>query len=88
LAHRETDERIRIDMRHLRANLSSVLRHVRHGTSFLIMSRDEVIAEISPPSHHRRPRRVAGMLRNKIRMAEDFDILPDDLLSAMEGEQE
>ena len=46
---------------------------------------NEVIAEIRPPSGAERPRRSPGMLKGKIRMAEDFDLLPDDILSAMEG---
>jgi hypothetical protein len=49
------------------------------------MSRNEVIAEIRPPSGTARARRIAGMLKGKIHMAEDFDVLPDDVLSAMEG---
>jgi hypothetical protein len=49
------------------------------------MSRNEVIAEIRPPSGAERPRRVPGMLKGRIRMAADFDVLPDDVLSAMEG---
>jgi hypothetical protein len=49
------------------------------------MSRNEVIAEIRPPSGIERPRRAPGMLKGKIRMAEDFDVLPDDVLAAMEG---
>jgi len=88
LAQRERDERICIGVRQLRANLSGVLRHIRHGTTFLVMSRDEVTAEIRPPSNHGCPRRVAGMLKGKIRMAGEFDVLPDDLLSAIDGKQE
>jgi antitoxin (DNA-binding transcriptional repressor) of toxin-antitoxin stability system len=88
MAQRDRGERVRVGVRELRANLSGVLRQARHGTSFLVMSRDEVVAEIHPPSHPERPRRVAGLLKGKIRMADDFDVLPDDLLSAMEGKQE
>ena len=39
---------------------------------------------LKPPSNPERPRRVPGMLQGKIRMAEDFDVLPTDILSAME----
>jgi hypothetical protein len=49
------------------------------------MSRNEVIAEIRPPSGIERPHRVPGMLKGRIRMQEDFNVLPDDVLSAMEG---
>jgi antitoxin (DNA-binding transcriptional repressor) of toxin-antitoxin stability system len=78
-------KQVRVGVRELRANLSRLLRQARQGTSVLVMSRDEIIAEIRPPSGIERPRRVPGMLKGKIRMAEDFDVLPDDVLSAMEG---
>jgi antitoxin (DNA-binding transcriptional repressor) of toxin-antitoxin stability system len=81
----QKDKQVRVGVRELRANLSGWLRQARHGTSILVMSRNEVIAEIRPPSGAERPRRVPGMLKGKIRMAEDFDVLPDDILSAMEG---
>ena len=81
----QKDMQVRVGIRELRANLSGLLRQVRQGTSFLVMSRNEVIAEIRPPSSAERPRRIAGMLNGRIRMAEDFDQLPDDILSAMEG---
>ena len=82
----EKSNQVRVGVRELRANLSGLLRQARQGTSFLIMSRNEVVAEIRPPSGLERPRRVPGLLKGKIRMAEDFDALPDDVLSAMEGD--
>ncbi|PVE20380.1 prevent-host-death protein [Microvirga sp. KLBC 81] len=88
MIHSEKEKQVRVGVRELRANLSGLLRQARHGTSFLVMSRNEVIAEIKPPSNPERPRRVAGMLKGKIRMAEDFDVLPADILSAMEGNED
>lgn len=85
MARLQKDKRVRVGVRELRANLSGLLRQARQGTSFLVMSRNEVIAEIRPPSGAVRPHRSPGMLKGKIRMAEDFDLLPDDILSAMEG---
>jgi antitoxin (DNA-binding transcriptional repressor) of toxin-antitoxin stability system len=84
----QKDKQVRVGVRELRANLSGLLRQARQGTSVLVMSRNEVIAEIGPPSGAERPRRVPGMLKGKIRMAEDFDRLPDDILSAMEGNED
>ena len=81
----QKDKQVRVGVRELRANLSGLLRQARQGTSFLVMSRNEVIAEIRPPSGAERSGRIPGMLKGKIRMAEDFDVLPDDALSAMEG---
>jgi antitoxin (DNA-binding transcriptional repressor) of toxin-antitoxin stability system len=81
----QKDKQVRVGVRELRANLSELLRQARQGTSFLVMSRNEVIAEIRPPSGVEGPRRIPGLLKGKIRMAEDFDMLPDDVLWAMEG---
>jgi hypothetical protein len=50
-----------------------------------VTSHDDVIAEIHPPSPRLRPVRQPGALRGQIRMAEDFDTLPEDVLAAMEG---
>jgi antitoxin (DNA-binding transcriptional repressor) of toxin-antitoxin stability system len=81
----QKDKQVRIGVRELRANLSGLLRQARQGTSFLVTSRNEVIAEIRPPSGAERPPWSPGMLKGKIRMAEDFDVLPDEVLSTMEG---
>jgi len=75
---------IRIGFRELRSNLARYLREARLGASILITSHDTVIAEINPPSHRLRTARQPGALRGQIRMAEDFDTLPDDILAAME----
>jgi antitoxin (DNA-binding transcriptional repressor) of toxin-antitoxin stability system len=88
MAQPPKDKQVRVGVRELRANLSGLLRQARQGTSFLVMSRNEVIAEIRPPSGIERPRRVPGLLKGKIRMAEDFDVLPDDILSAMEEDSD
>ena len=74
----------RVGVRELRDNLTRYLRDVRHGASVLVTSRDEVIAEIRPPSPRLRPARQPGALRGQIHMAEDFDTLPEDMLAAME----
>ena len=76
----------RVGVRELRSNLTGFLRQVRHGASFLITSHDQVLAEIRPPGPL--PRRYPGVLRGKIQMAPDFDVLPADVLAAMEGEEE
>jgi antitoxin (DNA-binding transcriptional repressor) of toxin-antitoxin stability system len=78
----------RIGVREFRGNMSGFLRQARHGSSFLVTSHDEVLAEIHPPSKTVRPRRQPGALRGRIRMAPDFDTLPPDVLAAMEGEEE
>ncbi|HVH88062.1 MAG TPA: hypothetical protein VM912_15150 [Terriglobales bacterium] len=78
-------DHVRVGVRELRSNLSSFLRQARHGTSFLVMSHNEVVAEIRPPSKSASSRRRPGALEGKIHMAGDFDILPSDVLDAIEG---
>lgn len=88
LDHDEKGTPRRLGVREFRANMATVLRQARHGSSFLVTSRDEVLAEIHPPSKADRPRRRPGALRGKIRMASDFDTLPPDVLAALEGDEE
>ena len=75
---------IRVGVRELRNNLTRYLRDVRQGIAVLVTSHDTVIAEIHPPSLTVRPARRPGALKGQIRMADDFDILPADVLAAME----
>lgn len=78
----------RVGVREFRGNMTDFLRQARHGSSFLITSRGEVLAELRPPSKAVRPRRQPGALRGRIRMAPDFDTLPPEVLAAMEGKEE
>ena len=77
-------EQIRVGMRELRGNLTRYLRKARLGTVVLITFRDAVIAEIHPSSLVLRPARQPGALKGRIRMADDFDILPAGVLAVME----
>ena len=76
---------IRVGVRELRGNLTRYLREASRGTSILVTSHDAVIAEIHPPAVRLLPARKPGTLRGQIRMADDFDAMPDDVLAAMEG---
>ena len=78
----------RVGVREFRADLAGFLRQARDGASFLITSHDRVLAEVRPPPQAERPRRRPGALRDKIRMAPDFDALPPDVLAAVEGDGE
>jgi antitoxin (DNA-binding transcriptional repressor) of toxin-antitoxin stability system len=92
MAEPEPDKQVpppqRVGVREFRGNLSGFLRQARQGSSFLVMSHDQVLAEVRPPPRAERPRRRPGALRGTIRMAPNFDTLPPDLLAAMEGEEE
>ena len=76
----------RIGVREFRSGFSGFMREVRQGTSFLVTSRDQVVAVVQPPYPSVRPRRQPGGLRGRIRMGPDFDTLPADILASMEGE--
>ncbi|MDE3876370.1 antitoxin of toxin-antitoxin stability system [Sinorhizobium meliloti] len=73
----------RVGVREFRGNLSSFLKQVEEGQRFVLTSRHKVVAEIGPPSSDvviRKP----GALRGKIKVADDFDSLPEDVLKSME----
>lgn len=78
----------RIGVREFRGNLSGYLREAQQGGTFLVMSHDQVLAEVRPPPPEERRRRRPGALRGRIWMAPDFDTLPPDVLAAMDGEEE
>jgi antitoxin (DNA-binding transcriptional repressor) of toxin-antitoxin stability system len=73
---------LRIGMDEFRGDMTGFLRQARNGASFLMMSHDEVVAELHPPSIQAQPRRQPGGLR--MWMASDFDDLLDDVLAEME----
>jgi antitoxin (DNA-binding transcriptional repressor) of toxin-antitoxin stability system len=76
---------IRVGVRELRGKLTRYLREARRGTAIIVTSHDDVIAEIRPPSTRTRLERTPGALRGHISMSDDFDLLPDVLLAAMEA---
>jgi antitoxin (DNA-binding transcriptional repressor) of toxin-antitoxin stability system len=85
--HQAMDAAETLSLRDFRENLAGVLRQVRQGRSFLVTSRGAIVAELRPPSLAVRPRRSPGALRGKILMAPDFDVLPPDILAALEGDE-
>jgi antitoxin (DNA-binding transcriptional repressor) of toxin-antitoxin stability system len=74
-----------VGIRELRGNLTRYLNEARQGASILVTLHDEVIAEIRAPSITRRLERQPGSLRGQIRMEDDFDTLPEDILATMEA---
>ncbi|MBM3098592.1 prevent-host-death protein [Gluconobacter cerinus] len=74
----------KIGVREFRGNLTTYLRQVRQGRTILVTSHDQVVAELRPPAPSYRPRRQPGTLRGRIRMSEDFDQTPLEVLESME----
>jgi antitoxin (DNA-binding transcriptional repressor) of toxin-antitoxin stability system len=56
----------RVGVREFRGNLTGFLRQARQGRSFLIVSRDQVLAEVGPPPQAARPPREPGALPGKM----------------------
>lgn len=75
----------RVGVREFRDNLTSFLKQIEDGQRFVLTSNHKVVAEIGPPSKGTAVRKP-GALRGKIKVAEDFDSLPADVLSSMEDE--
>ncbi|WP_443747181.1 type II toxin-antitoxin system Phd/YefM family antitoxin [Asticcacaulis solisilvae] len=74
----------RVGIREFRGNLNAFLQEVQAGKSFVLTSHDRPIAEIHPVKAANSDRKP-GALRGRIKMADDFDALPDDDLKAMEA---
>jgi antitoxin (DNA-binding transcriptional repressor) of toxin-antitoxin stability system len=73
-----------VGVRELRGKLTEYLRQASLGKSILVTSHDAVIAEIHPPSAKNQMRREPGALRGQIRISDDFDTWPADVLASME----
>lgn len=77
---------VRIGLKGLEGNVARFVSAVRTGAPFHITSRGKVVAVVQPPEPPpHRFRRRPGALQGKIRMAEDFDSLPDDILQSIES---
>ena len=76
---------LRVGVRDLRSNLTRYLREAERGNRVLVTSRDVVIAEIGAPSADPTlsPRQF-GLLKGKIKIADDFDTWPKDVLDSFE----
>jgi antitoxin (DNA-binding transcriptional repressor) of toxin-antitoxin stability system len=81
----QTSSPRRVGVREFRSNLTSFLKQVEDGQRFVLTSHHKVVAEIGPPSKGTVVRKP-GALRGKIKVAEDFDSLPADVLTSMENE--
>lgn len=79
----QTSSPRRVGVREFRGNLTSFLKQVEEGQRFVLTSHHKIVAEIGPPSSNIITRKP-GALRGKIRLEDDFDELPADVLNSME----
>ena len=76
---------VRVGVRELRSKLTYYLNLAREGTTVLVTSRDAVVAELKPPAPDALPPRKGGMMKGEIRMAEDFNTWPDEIIESFES---
>lgn len=69
----------RVGVREFRGNLTQV----EDGQRFVLTSHHKVVAEIGPPSSDVVIPKPSA-LRGKIKVADDFDSLPEDVLRSVE----
>jgi prevent-host-death family protein len=77
---------IKINVHEAKANLSRYLEQVERGETVTICRRNVPVAELRPVAGARPGRaRSLGLARGSAAMAEDFDVLPDEMAAAFEG---
>ena len=70
-----------------KARLSKRIEKVLTGEEVVINKAGKPIAKLAPYDSDRRPRDLSqGLWKDQVWMAEDFDILPDDIMKALTDE--
>ncbi len=69
-------EKTRVGVRDLRGHLDFYLNQARQGTSFLVMSHGEVVAELRPPEPAEQPHEQTQWRRRQSRSEADLDAPP------------
>ena len=64
-----------------KTQLSKLLRRVESGEEVIICRAGKPVAKLTPYAPVGQPRQL-GLWRGKVKIAEDFDELPEDLLKA------
>lgn len=76
----------KVGIRHFREHMSGFLRRASGGEVIVLTSHDKQVAELHPPARlPRETRRKPGTLKGRIKIAPDFDILPEGVTEAFEG---
>ena len=65
-----------------KAQLSALIEKVMAGEEVIIGKAGKPVARIIKYEHNRQPRQP-GALKGKIKIANDFDVLPDDIAEAL-----
>jgi prevent-host-death family protein len=84
--HKRKPSKTKVGIRNFRSNMSGFLRRAHNGEVIVLTSHDKEVAEIHPAAPWtEKTRRKPGVLKGRIKIAPDFDSLPDDMLAAFEG---
>jgi prevent-host-death family protein len=70
-----------------KSQLSRLIERAVAGEEVIISKAGKPVAKLVPYAQKKRPRRL-GLLKDKIRIARDFDELPEELAAAFQGETE
>jgi prevent-host-death family protein len=68
-----------------KTQLSQLIKRVRQGEEIIIGKAGKPVAKLVPYEPNTEPR-CGGQWRGKVRIADDFDALPEDLAAAFRGE--
>jgi prevent-host-death family protein len=75
------------NMHQAKSQLPRLIERAIAGEEVIISKAGKPIARLIPYVKKQQPRRL-GLLKGKIRIARDFDELPEDLAAAFRGETE
>jgi prevent-host-death family protein len=70
-------------MHEAKSNLSKLVERVEGGEEIVITRRGEPAARLVPERQGRGFASLAGTWRGRVRIADDFDELPDDLAESL-----
>jgi len=73
-----------VNVHEAKTHLSRLLERVAAGEEVIIGKAGRPVARLVPYVEDPRPR-VPGRWRNQVRVAEDFDATPEEVLAAFEG---
>lgn len=69
-----------------KTHLSRLLERVAEGEEVVIARAGRPVARLVPIDRRNKPR-VPGAWRGQVRIAEDFDVLPEELAAAFRGDR-
>jgi len=75
-----------VQVREFREGLAGFLREVEQGAEIVVMARNRPVARLVRPAPV--GRRPLGLMRDRIKIAPDFDETPDAVVAVMEGDVE